>query len=70
MTDLLGSNVTPFAGVVDGGDVVSVKFTAEKFKSEIKDQTCICHQLNNLIKRMLDDYLGTLFVLLCNNRYY
>jgi len=62
----LNENATPFAGVVDGGDIHSVKFTSAKFIDEelypdlkIKDQLCICHQLNNVIKRMLSDYLGT-----------
>jgi hypothetical protein len=46
----------PFAGVVDGGDIASVKYTASKLNCNIKDNTCICHLINNIIKRMLNDY--------------
>jgi hypothetical protein len=44
------------AGVIDGGDIASVKFTANYLGCEIRDQTCICHKLNNIIKRILEDY--------------
>jgi hypothetical protein len=47
---------SPFAGVVDGGDIASVKYTAAALDVVIKDNTCICHKLNNLIKRMFEDY--------------
>jgi len=53
----LGKGFKPFAGVIDGGDVASIKFTSKKLDCTIKDNTCICHQLNNIIKRMLNDYL-------------
>jgi len=46
----------PHSGVIDGGDIASVKYTAMKLGGEIHDQTCICHKLNNIIKRMLTDY--------------
>jgi hypothetical protein len=42
--------------VIDGGDIASVNFTAQALSCVIKDKTCICHQLNNIIKRMLSDY--------------
>jgi len=52
----LGEGCTPFAGVIDGGDIACVKETAKKLNCEIHDETCICHQLNNIIKKMLNDY--------------
>jgi hypothetical protein len=52
----------PFAGVVDGGDIASVKHTAARLNVEIKDNTCICHRLNNLIKRMLTDYFEEVYL--------
>jgi 5'-deoxynucleotidase YfbR-like HD superfamily hydrolase len=44
---------------VDGGDIQSVKFTSKKLNcvTPIKDNTCICHRLNNIIKMMVGDYL-------------
>jgi hypothetical protein len=54
-----GDNI-PFAGVVDGGDIASVRFTAQAMNGQIRDQTCICHQLNNAIKRILTDYFDEL----------
>lgn len=53
---LEGNDSSAFAGVVDGGDIASVKFTAASLNMDIKDNTCICHKLNNVIKRMLQDY--------------
>ena len=46
-----GEGSAPFAGVVDGGDIQSVKFTSKKLNcvTPIKDNTCICHRLNNNI---------------------
>lgn len=43
--------------MIDGGDVHSVKFTAAKLNTVIKDKTCVCHQMNNMVKRMVEDYL-------------
>lgn len=42
--------------MIDGGDIASVKYTAQALECDIKDKTCICHLLNNIIKRMLNDY--------------
>jgi hypothetical protein len=53
----LGDGCKPFAGVIDGGDIASIRETAKQLQCEIKDNTCVCHMLNNLIKRMLNDYL-------------
>jgi len=53
----LGEDAELFAGVIDGGDIASVKFTALKLKFEnLKGKTCICHLLNNMVKRILEDY--------------
>jgi hypothetical protein len=59
LSPFLGEGSTPFAGVVDGGDIASVKFTSKKLNcaEPIKDNTCICHKLNNIIKTMVGDYL-------------
>jgi hypothetical protein len=59
LSSYLGKGAFPFAGVVDGGDISSVKHTSKKLNcpSPIKDETCICHQMNNIIKRMVIDYL-------------
>lgn len=42
---------------MDGGDIASVKFT-EKYLGcpPIRDNTCVCHKLNNCIKRIIGDY--------------
>lgn len=55
---LPGPSLKPYAGVIDGGDVASVKYTAAALNADIKDQTC--HQLNNLIKRIIGDYFETI----------
>lgn len=52
----------PYAGVIDGGDIASVKYTAEALNAEIRDQTCICHLLNNTIKRLLNDYFENVYL--------
>lgn len=59
----LGNGQTPFAGVIDGGDIASIKHTALNLNCKIKDQTCICHQLNNVIKRIVNDYMEDRFLL-------
>jgi hypothetical protein len=58
----LGEGCFPFAGVVDGGDIASVKFTGQKLNCSIKDQTCICHQMNNIIKKLLTDYFEEIYL--------
>lgn len=59
----IGEECKPFAGVIDGGDIASVKYTAEKLGCVIKDATCICHKINNLIKRILGDYFEEAYLL-------
>jgi hypothetical protein len=54
-----------FAGVIDGGDIASVKFTAAKLGVELKDNTCICHQLNNLVKKIIEDYFEEAYLQAC-----
>ncbi len=41
---------------MDGGDISCVEFTSEKLNHTIRDKTCICHLLNNVIKRILGDF--------------
>jgi hypothetical protein len=53
---LSGDGIEIFAGVIDGGDIASIAYTAKKLNLKIKENTCICHQLNNIIKRILQDY--------------
>lgn len=48
--------------MIDGGDIASVKFTAQALGCIIKDQTCICHQMNNLIKRLIHDYFEDVYL--------
>jgi hypothetical protein len=59
ISPFLGEHKFPFAAVVDGGDIASAKFTARKLgcEGQLRDNTCICHILNNIIKRILNDYL-------------
>jgi hypothetical protein len=59
-----GEETKLFAGVIDGGDIASVKYTGLRLgNADIKDKTCICHQLNNIIKRILQDYFEEAFIL-------
>jgi hypothetical protein len=58
----LGPTYKPYAGVIDGGDIASVKYTAAALNADIKDQTCICHRLNNLIKRIIGDYFESIYL--------
>ena len=54
---LKGEDSELFSGVIDGGDIASVKFTGLKLGLPLlKDKTCICHLLNNLIKKIIQDY--------------
>lgn len=54
---LKGEGSELFSGVIDGGDIASVKFTGLKLGLPLlKDKTCICHLLNNLIKNIIQDY--------------
>jgi len=62
LTPFLGPTFKPYAGVIDGGDIASVRYTAAALNTEIKDQTCICHQLNNLIKRIIGDYFEDIYL--------
>ena len=55
----LGDKITPFGAVLDGGDVASIKETEKALSCTILGHTCICHLLNNAIKRVLDDHLGS-----------
>ena len=76
LKDCLGDGITPFSGVTDGGEIASVKETAKSYlfycmflicyrelKCHIEDRRCICHQLNNIIKKMLCDYFLKSFII-------
>ena len=42
--------------MIDGGDISSAQFTAEMLECAgdwFKDQRCVCHQLNNVVKKVL-----------------
>lgn len=61
-----GNGVTPFSGVLDGGDIASVRYTAQYYHSyclskffralqcQIEDRRCLCHLLNNMIKKIIE----------------
>jgi len=55
----LGDKITPFGAVLDGGDVASIKETEKALSCTILGHTCICHQLNNAIRRVLDNHLSS-----------
>lgn len=64
----LGPNSKVHAGVTDGGEITSIKFTAKALAGEnllrdkIEERLCLCHRLNNSIKRTLQDYFGTSYL--------
>jgi hypothetical protein len=48
-------NHKPAAAVIDGGDIGAASVVGKLFGCEpgkFKDQTCVCHQLNNIIKKI------------------
>jgi hypothetical protein len=50
-----GPGVKPAGAVIDGGDIGAANVVGKLFevdKNWYKDQTCICHQLNNIIKKI------------------
>ena len=53
----LGEGVFPFGGVIDGGDIASIGETAISLQCSIHGHTCICHILNNAIRRIFEKYL-------------
>jgi len=51
----LGPGVKPAGAVIDGGDIGAAAVVGKLFdvnKNWFKDQTCVCHQLNNIIKKI------------------
>jgi hypothetical protein len=54
--------------VTDGGEQASVKSTKEflpkkhLYMLHIEERLCLCHQLNNAIKRMIQDFFGTVYL--------
>jgi hypothetical protein len=50
-----GPGVKPAGAVIDGGDIGAAAVVGKLFdvnKNWFKDQTCVCHQLNNIIKKI------------------
>lgn len=62
ISPFLGPNTKIHSGVTDGGEITSVKFTmtslkvTEIYNDYLEERLCICHQLNNAIKRCLTLY--------------
>ncbi len=58
----LGQNTKIHSGITDGGELASVKHTDEsfpksqKYLQKIEARHCICHILNNAVKRILNSY--------------
>ena len=51
-----GPGRKPFGAVIDGGDIGCAKYVGEAFECEkdwFKDETCVCHQVNNAVKHVL-----------------
>lgn len=48
---------------MDGGDISCVKFVATKLGCVIKDQTCVCHLLNGVIKRCVTDFCEDIYLI-------
>jgi hypothetical protein len=59
LQDFLADDVNPFSGVFDGGDVSSVQTTAEVLECHIEARRCVCHLLNNAIKKVINEHLGS-----------
>lgn len=57
LKEFVGDNVKLFSGVTDGGAVSTVPFTASKLGYKIEARNCSCHQLNNMIKKIVSCYL-------------
>lgn len=58
LREFLGENITPFAGVLDGGDIASVSETANLLNCKIEERRCICHILNNAVKKLILTFFG------------
>jgi len=64
----LGTHTKIHSGVTDGGEIASVVHTANsfpdthKFLKKVESRLCICHQLNNIIKKFLKNYLETYYI--------
>jgi hypothetical protein len=58
LKDFLGDGVTPFSGVFDGGDIKSVDYTADTLQCTIEKRRCVCHILNNAIKKIILEFFG------------
>jgi hypothetical protein len=62
ISPFLGPNTKVHSGVTDGGEITSVKFTraqmtnSQTYNNQLEERLCICHQLNNSIKYVLDRF--------------
>lgn len=69
MKPFLALNAKVHTGVTDGGEIASVSHTStvlsnkNKYMKTIESRLCICHQLNNTLKRFLVGYLGKKYIL-------
>jgi len=65
----LGPQTKIHSGVTDGGEISSVRFTSDalpdsrKLSGKIENRLCVCHQLNNAVKRFLKDNLEVSYLL-------
>ncbi len=53
----------PVAGVTDGGEIASIKYTAQLFNSDIEERYCLCHMLNLVIKKFIEDYFADSYLI-------
>lgn len=64
----LGKETVVHSGVTDGGELASIKHTSAELgdrflKNNIEERHCLCHILNNAIKKFLLDYFGQVCML-------
>lgn len=65
----LGPRSKVHSGVTDGGEITSVKFTAQnlptqkQYMKRIQERLCLCHRLNNAIKDILKAYFETPYLI-------
>jgi len=69
LTPFLGENAKVHSGVTDGGEIASVGYTNielrntnNSFMKKVEPRLCVCHKLNNSIKRLLKDFFGTSYI--------
>jgi hypothetical protein len=68
ISPFLGPNSKVHSGVTDGGEITSIKHTAnaiprsQQVRGSIQERLCLCHRLNNAIKQLLQDYFGETYL--------